>query len=380
MTDLSRRQFVQWLAGASGAALVAGPGCGYFPAESGDAFSPWTFPDGEVRPEFAAARAALLAANPHNTQPWALRVTKSRIELHANFERNLGTMDGLRRELHIGLGCALENLALTARAFGRAPEVRLLPDGADPSLVATVDLSAAPPVDDPLFAAIPHRHTNRGRYADAPVASGLDAALRALLVEPGIQLTLLTTPTQKDRFRTGTIDATRAIIADPEMSRDTNRWYRHSAAEIEKFRDGVTLDTSGNGAATRFFGKIVGRPSDATSNQYWLDLTKGDHTTASAFCILSSPAGNAREDQLRAGRIHQRIHLWSASQGLALQPLNQMAERQDREEALGLTPVFTKILRGFVGEDRRAQMLFRIGYAWDEAFESPRRPLEWVLL
>ena len=380
---IARRDWLRLLAGAAGGILVLrdGSGCGYYSAESGDAYAPWSFPGTESRPEMVAARAAILAANPHNSQPWALHVTTAGIDLHADFTRNLGAIDSLLREMHVGLGCALENMVIAAQVSGRAAGVQLFPDPSHSSLVASVSLTPARPRADPLFDAIARRHTNRGRYADVALASALSSALQALVTEPGIELRILTSNGDKATFRARTIDATNAFIADPEMSRDSNAWYRQSAADILQHRDGITIDASGNGAATRFFGKVLGRPSDARANAYWLAGTRGDQTTASAFCILSSPASNVRDDQLRVGRIYQRIHLWAVSQGLAAQPLNQMAELQDREETKGLAPQFAAVLDGLIGgPGRRAQMLFRIGYPWDDALESPRRPLEWVLL
>jgi hypothetical protein len=259
--------------------------------------------------------------------------------------------------------------------------VTLLPDPDDSSLVASIALDAGPKTHDALFDTISKRHTNRGRYADAPIARALPGALAALLTEPGIALTLLTSAADKTRFREGTIEATQAIIADAEMSRDENAWYRHTAQEILEHRDGITLDAAGQGAATTYFGKLGSRPSDATANDYWLASTKNEQTTCSAFGILSSSADNTRADQLRAGLVYQRVHLWAVSQGLAMQPLNQLAERQDREETQGLSPEATSVLASLLGaSDRRAQMLFRIGYAWDPANESPRRPIEWVLI
>ena len=73
------------------------------------------------------------------------------------------------------------------------------------------------------------------------------------------------------------------------------------------------------------------------------------------------------------------MHLAATLEGLAMQPLNQLAERQDREEERGLPARFGGYLESVVGRGRRAQMIFRIGYAWDDAAKSPRRPLEWVL-
>jgi hypothetical protein len=79
--------------------------------------------------------------------------------------------------------------------------------------------------------------------------------------------------------------------------------------------------------------------------------------------------------------VFQRLQLWATSQDLAMQPLNQMTEMQDREETNGLAPTFTNTLATLLGvPDRRAQMLFRIGYPWNAALQSPRRPLEWVRL
>jgi hypothetical protein len=377
---LGRRKALTLAIGAGTGLVLLKYGRNYYAAERGDAFAPWNFPNAETRSEFVAARAALLAANPHNTQPWAMRVSATRIDLYADFARHLGTMDSLLREMHVGLGCALENLVVAARSSGRKPDVRLVPDPMDHSLVASVSLEPVNPSADPLLGVIARRHTNRGRYADAPLASDDEAGLQGLITELGVQLHVLSGSEGKNRFRQATIDATRAIIGDREMSRDSNDWYRQTAAEIETHRDGITIDATGNGPWTRAFGKVLGRPREETMNRYWLDGTSGDQTTGSAFCVLSTPLTNSREDQLRAGRVYQRAHLWAAHRGLAMQPLNQMAERQDREETRGLAPEFTAVLRDLMGvPDRRAQMLFRIGYPRDTALASPRRPLEWVL-
>lgn len=369
----TRRVFLARALGVLGAGFVVS-GCGLYAAESGEAFAPWDFPGDETVPERVAARAMLLAASPHNTQPWAIGIAPTHLELRARLDRNLGAMDGLRREMHIGLGAAIENAVLAAQAWGRTPEVTLMPSE---GVVARIDLTPSIAKRPPLFDWIARRHVNRGAYADVR-APGLAEALRALLDEPSLSLAFLERDDERARFRNETIAATEAIVGDAEMSADGARWYRHSHEEIEAHRDGPTLDATGNGAATRTFGKILGRPSDATADAYWLDATRTRQTTGSAFVILSSPDDNTRVDQLRVGRVFQRMHLWATSQGLAVQPLNQLAERQDREELLGLSPHSRDALRAMIGPGRRAQMLFRIGYPWDEALASPRRPLEWV--
>ena len=85
----------------------------------GPAYAPWrdwqgSPEDGPLRP----LRAAILAANPHDTQPWAFAVGQDGIEVFADRARNLGSFDPFRREMHLGLGAAIENLTLAARAYG----------------------------------------------------------------------------------------------------------------------------------------------------------------------------------------------------------------------------------------------------------------------
>jgi hypothetical protein len=375
---VSRRHLLHVAAGA--AAWVTVPGCNsYAPGSCGEAYDAWAFPDDERRPEFLAVAAAILAASPHNTQPWLFRIEAERIDIFADFAKSLGAMDGLQREMYIGLGCALENLLIAARHHGKTPAFTLLPDESDVSLVATVNLTPGEPTEQELYPALTERHTNRGRYVDdAP--EGLEAALRALITEPEVELTFLAEAAQKDQFRTETIEATRAIVADREMNEAGHAWWRHSCDDIDKQRDGVTMDATGQGATTRFLGKGFAAPDAETAGKYWLNSTEGDQTTAAAFVILSTPDRNDRAQQLAAGQAFQRLHLWATTQGLAVQPLNQLAERQDREEALGLEPRFTRVLEELLGAERGAQMLFRIGYAWDEAFASPRRPVEWVIV
>src|SRR5215470_17266279 len=157
--------------------VLAGP--------TGPAYAPWdqwrgSDRDGIRRP----LRAAILAASPHNTQPWLFAVSDASIALYTDRTRHLGTFDPFRREMHLGLGCAIENLVLAAAAFGMAIDVRptngrLAPSPAtQPAMAAQLALGAGPPSHGPLLEAIPRRHTNRGPYRDEPIAP---EALRSLI-------------------------------------------------------------------------------------------------------------------------------------------------------------------------------------------------------
>jgi hypothetical protein len=72
----------------------------------GDAYAPWDlWNDPGVRgTPLALVAAAVLAANPHDTQPWLFRIGDDAIDVLADLSRNLGAMDAYVREMHLGLG------------------------------------------------------------------------------------------------------------------------------------------------------------------------------------------------------------------------------------------------------------------------------------
>jgi hypothetical protein len=60
---------------------------------------------------------------------------------------------------------------------------------------------------------------------------------------------------------------------------------------------------------------------------------------------------------------YQRMHLWTMSNGLAMQPMNQMTERVDRERSLGIEQTFGKALKELItNPDWQALFTFRLGY------------------
>ena len=124
---MSRRKFLG-LAGGSIVVLAVGGAAyravdqGIFSAGQGSAYAPWIdWQDAETAPERIVA-AGILASNPHNSQPWLFRITDSAIDLFADPSRQIGVIDPFRREMYIGLGCALENMVLAAAAEGFAAE------------------------------------------------------------------------------------------------------------------------------------------------------------------------------------------------------------------------------------------------------------------
>ncbi len=348
--------------------LDAGEGTPY------EGWSNWQDHPGAI----GAVAAAVLAANPHNSQSWTFAVQPSRVDLFLDAGRRTGTLDPLAREQHIGLGCALENLVLAASARGLAPTVTLMPSAGDPTHVASVDLATGSAVSSPLYDAIPHRHSNRGPYTSAPVAQALLDELSAERVGlDGVDVRWFTTTADRAAFGGIVLDATEAIIADRQQSIDAFAWFRNDRDDIDRHRDGLTLDCQGLDRLTLTLAKILPAASRAAGDKFWLDQTRTVHTaTAAAYGVIIATDVDDAVARLDGGRLVQRIHLAATSRGLAIQHTNQITERIDRERTTSLPATFALRFDELLGQPAGQPLLsFRIGHPVRPARRSPRRSI-----
>ena len=160
-------------------------------------------------------------------------------------------MDPFRREMHLSLGCALENAVLIARSLGYDAGLRisggfcrrvecamtrvLPPPSAGQAAGGCVALMAAIPIGTRIV-----RHI--GRTAIFRSTSSVSSALAS---DTAVRLTWLTDPAARRDFAAATVAATETITTDAVMIADSDRWFRATDAEIELHRDGPTLYCAG---------------------------------------------------------------------------------------------------------------------------------------
>ena len=340
----------------------------------------WTEP-------YEPLRAATLAASPHNTQPWLFEVTDDAIDVYADRARHLGSFDPFRREMHLGLGCAIENLVCAAPAFGFAADVQpakgrleLCP-GRQPVLAAHIAVTTAQPWRNPLFEAIPKRHTNRGAYREEPIAPERLQGLTDLASRTPVRVVLLVDKGARHEFGALIVAATEQIVGDHEMSMDSFRWIRVGRREVLAHRDGITIDASGTSRLMTMAAKMLPDLNATAVDRIWLDTTRDVHTpTASVLGMILVPDRLDMAQSIEAGSVWQRVHLAATARGIAAQPLNQPVEMIDRHHMLGKQDEFGSALAKLGhADDWQPTFVFRLGYPEREAPRAPRRPLANVL-
>lgn len=386
---VSRRTMI---AGGVGAAAVAGLGYrvwdrGVFAGPGGVPYEPWaqwrgSVIDGIARP----LSAAILAANPHDTQPWLFELGDESITVHADRARNLGSFDPFRREMHLGIGAAIENLVRAAGVYGYTPYVRPVagrltlspPDVPRP--VAHITLDPGAPARDTLYEAIPGRHTNRGVYRDRVLGSGVKAALAGVIQDLDVRVVFFDDASARKDLAALIVDATQRIVADPQMSADSAHWIRTGRREVEDHRDGVTVDAAGLSPTTVTLAKLLPDLGPASQDRYWLANTREIQTHAPLFGMILVKDRLDMAASIAAGRAWQRMHLAATAVGFAAQPLNQPVECVDRNAMLGRTDTYQAALAGMAkAPGWQPTFVFRMGYAEKPAPPSPRRPLAAVM-
>ncbi len=384
---VSRRALVIGAAGATAGVGVAALGVrgavnGLWDVGQGSPYELWRTWRAEPGLRMIAA-AGVLAANPHNLQPWRFLIGPGRIDLYADPTRVMPVNDADLRERRAGYGCAIENMVCAARAVGMRPHLDLTPTAADHRIAGLTLIGGGPSptdVDRRLAAAIPLRHSNRGPFRGEPVDTDALVAAAAPGI-PGAGVAWISDPDRRASLGRLLVDATSAIINDDPMSVEAFSWFRSDRRDVSAHRDGLTLDCQGLGPFTLGVAKILPASSRRHGDAFWLKTTRDVHTaTAAAFGIIRVRDAQDPQDQISGGRLLERLHLAAASQGMGFQHMNQITETIARDRALGRTPRFAARLQDVTGvSERHALLAFRIGWPERGANLSPRRALTDVL-
>jgi hypothetical protein len=350
----------------------------------GAAYQPWrSWP--QTPGPLSLVQAGILAANAHNSQPWLFRIANDAIAIYADFNRHLGSFDPFRREMHLSLGCALENLTHAARAQGLEPLIEMPPGRLSlPPLqrmteaAAIVRLTPTERAVTELFLAISRRHTHRGPYlSDHDIPEPFLTEMQNLVNETSPMRLFLFTGVDMEPLAKLIVSATEAILADRQMAADNARWFRFGWNAVQQHCDGLTLDANVVPPILNVAAKIF-PPSNEKAHRQWLRDTAKVHVgTAPLLGMISVRDLYDRPTALYAGRLWQRLHLWLTVRGLVAQPLNQPVECVDREHQMNAPERTAQALARITGDsDWHPTFIFRAGYADRPARLSPRRSVE----
>ena len=380
--DLSRRKALYAVGGAT-FALIGGGGLFAATRTPHKALEAWaeieTTPPADVRLD--AFRHAILAPNPHNRQPWRIRlVGTDQAVISCDLEKRLPQTDPFDRQILIGFGCFLEVARIAAAERGVRMDIEPFPEGLPGERLDARPIAALRFVKDttvkkdPLFRFIATRRSNKRPYdITKPVDQVALAALAASASNnSGVRVTATKDEALVQSLRALSWDAWLIEFETRHTWQETVDLMRIGKAEIEANPDavsvgGVFLDTMAlTGQVTR---EKMAMPGSIAHNsaigRYRPTLASG-----MAYSWITTDT-NTRRDQLLAGQAWVRVNLEATRQNLGFHPISQALqeykEMQDQyarvHNMLGAKP------------GQCVQMLVRLGYG-EVIAKSPRWTLQ----
>ena len=308
---------------------------------------------------------AALAPSGHNAQPWRFRLRDGGAELLADRTRALPVVDPDDRELVISCGAALGVMRVAVRHFGHEADIEILPDPADPDVLARVRVGpphVATDRDEALFRAIAHRHTNRRPFDERPVPRPLLRELTHIAAAGGAWLRVVTAPGLKAVIADLVAEGDRHQAADPAFRRELASWMRPNRTRQQ---DGMPGYTQGIGDAASVVMPAVIRMVDWGRKQAAADRALA---VDSPTLLLLGTAADTPRDWLRTGQALSLVLLSITAAGVSASFLNQPIEvpplRARLAQALGLTGT--------------PQLLLRLGYG-PATRATPRREVAAVI-
>lgn len=384
---VSRRQ-VLVTGGASLLLLGGGLGAYVGTRSTTKARAPWKQAvAGFGDPRIDALAYAILAPNPHNRQPWQVRLEgDDSFTVYCDLEKRLPHTDPPNRQITIGFGTFLELFRQAAAEKGYRADITPFPQGEpepvlDERPIASVTMVKEPSVlRDPLFGTILNRRSTKEAFAPQPVDDETFAKLQTLAFtersDSAMSFAATSDADQMAKLRALNWQAWSVEYDTALTQKESVDLMRIGAAEINASPDGI--DLGGPMMEALRLGGVISREQLATKGtqayETGISMYKEMLDNTSSFGWLTS-RDNSRATQLQSGAAWVRINQAATALGLAMHPVSQIL--QEFPEMAALYEEYHNVVA--VAAPARVQGFFRFGYA-AAPDPAPRWPVESFIL
>jgi nitroreductase len=319
----------------------------------------------------AAVAVAVRAPSIHNTQPWAWRLSADGLALRADRSRQLSVADPDGHSLLVSCGAALHLTELALRGAGLRVSTSVLPDTADPDLLAIFRPIGREDADEQTLRAIDAalaRRSDRRPFALREVPEATADELHAASSSPQARVDFPTRSDERVDLAVAVSWADRVERDDQAYIEEQNRWLRDP--EVHALVDGVPVDAIPHvpaGSPRRTDVPLRDFEMGMTGRQ----LIARDVDEKPLIAVVLTDFDNGA-DHLAAGQAMMRLMIAAQMLGLSTCPLSQ---------AVDFAEFRTRVQRvmGWVGYP---QIMLRVGYPGGPASDlvrTPRRDVSAVL-
>jgi len=323
---------------------------------------------------------ASLAPSGHNTQPWTVKIVEPKHwVIGSDKKRWLTAVDPNNRELLLGIGAFIENLALAAGTFGYEVDVQLITKNPSDLDIADIRFKKGNTTEFPLEK-IRKRRTLRSDYLNQEVKT---EDLKYITKHEAKSCTLSNVPSphsfyfsntspQGKYLQEGTIEANRKqAFRDPAQEELAN-WIRWSNKEAKQYRNGLTPESMEiKGIAGLFVRNFYDRESvlKKSFRDQTVDIVAKQVKTCGGWLVVTSHDSNITT-LIEYGRVFENMFLRIREKMIAIHPMTQMLEEEP----------WKKQVSKELGLNGEVQWILRVGYL--KSYPDPvslRMPVSWFV-
>jgi hypothetical protein len=265
-------------------------------------------------------RAATLAANSHNTQPWRFTAAADRITIRPDLGRRCPAVDPDDHHLFVSLGCAAENVVQASGLLGFNANPRFEPADAG-HLVIDLDRTASGSFG--LGEAIPQRQCTRAVYDGHPLSNDDLRLIQAAGSLDGVECLIVTEKPGMEAVLEYVLQGNAAQMRDPAFMAELISWMRFNDAMAIEHLDGLPARSSGNPVLPPWLARRM-LPFFFTEKGENDKYSKQCRSSA-GLAVFVAPS-NDKAGWVAAGRAFQRFALQASSLGVRQAFLNQPVE------------------------------------------------------
>ncbi|OGQ04833.1 MAG: hypothetical protein A2026_08810 [Deltaproteobacteria bacterium RBG_19FT_COMBO_46_12] len=323
---------------------------------------------------------ASLAPSGHNTQPWIVKIVEPKHwVIGSDKKRWLTAVDPNNRELLLGIGAFIENLALAAGTFGYEVDVQLITKNPSDLDIADIRFKKGNTTEFPLEK-IKKRRTLRTDYLTQEIKT---EDLKYITKHEAKSCTLSNVPSphsfyfsntspQGKYLQEGTIEANRKqAFRDPAQEELAN-WIRWSNKEAKQYRNGLTPESMEiKGIAGLFVRNFYDRESvlKKSFRDQTVDIVAKQVKTCGGWLVVTSHDSNI-PTLIEYGRVFENMFLRIREKMIAIHPMTQMLEEEP----------WKKQVSKELGLNGEVQWILRVGYL--KSYPDPvslRMPVSWFV-
>lgn len=305
-------------------------------------------------------RFGILAPSSHNSQPWEFQidVDKLSINVFKSKVRVLPVGDPNDDLSYVSIGCAIENIIITADYFGYTASV-IYEESLQTGLCAILKFTQDHPKStdsNHLIHQIKRRIVNRGKYEQGKLPNEFLEKIQKL----------------------STMDHKIVLVQDPQTIADIGKIANYASIQLmdsSLFRKELSTHVKNN-----FTKSYVGIPAFGMQIPNILSLIVPNlirlfnmdklsekqnialFTKHTPLIIVLISKNNTKKDKLIIGRMYQYISLNAISQGIKTSPWGSVSVYSESN----------KELQKVLNTEFYPEFLFRIGYNNKDPHHSPR--------